>query len=31
VQEFIATVDAGRWTPRDARSLQTTQLGHRGG
>jgi pimeloyl-ACP methyl ester carboxylesterase len=29
VQDFITTVDAGRWSPRDPRSIGDTPLGHR--
>lgn len=29
VQDFVATAEAGRWTPRDPRSQATAQLGHR--
>jgi pimeloyl-ACP methyl ester carboxylesterase len=29
VQDLFSTVDAGRWSPRDPRSLASKQLGHR--
>lgn len=29
VQDLLTTVDAGRWSPRDARSIGGKQLGHR--
>ena len=29
VQDLFSTADAGRWSPRDPRSLAARQLGHR--